>query len=50
LLMAAFINVPWLTLTVVGLTYLASIPFVALRYRHLQKDYQDHDDIGDLQV
>ncbi len=38
LMIAALVNLPWQTMTVLGLTYLASIPFAVLRARKLRKD------------
>lgn len=48
LVMAALIQAPWPTLTVMGALYMAHIPFAVRHFRKLQKINEDHEDIADL--
>ena len=48
LVMAALIQAPWPTLTVMGIFYMAHIPFAVRHFRKLQKLNEDHEDITDL--
>lgn len=50
LVMAALIQAPWPTLTILGLVYLAHIPFSVRHFRKLQKQNEDHEDMTDLAI
>ena len=50
LLLAALVNIPWPTLTVVGICYIASIPFSMAYYRILKKNHQEGEDDVGLQI
>lgn len=51
LLIAALVHVPWPTLTMIALAYIASIPFAVLRFRALKKEHQgDDEDPMDLEL
>ncbi len=41
LMIAALVNLPWQTMTALGLIYVASIPFAVLRARQLRKNMAD---------
>lgn len=47
LMIAALLNLPWQTMTALGATYLASIPFSIMRARKLRKNMADADDTED---
>lgn len=48
LLMAALIQAPWQTLSLLSLAYLAHIPFAFRHFRQLQKLNSDSEDVTDL--
>lgn len=48
LLIAALLHAPWLTLTIIGIAYLISLPLGVQKFRALQKEYGDDDDLTDL--
>ncbi len=48
LLIAAVIQAPWITLTIMGITYLISIPFAVLRFRKIVKDSKEEFDLKNL--
>jgi CDP-diacylglycerol--serine O-phosphatidyltransferase len=45
---ASLIHAPWQTLTVMGVCYLAHIPFAVRHFRKLQHQHEDHEDLTDL--
>lgn len=47
-LIAALIHAPWLTLAVISMGYLASIPFVYSNYRKNEKRHGSHEDFSSL--
>lgn len=49
-LIAALVHAPWITLTLAGICYLASIPFSVQSFRNLQKAHADDEDITDLAI
>lgn len=48
LFIAALVHAPWPTLTIAALFYMGSIPFAISRFRRLQKENADEEDITDL--
>ncbi|PZO88834.1 MAG: CDP-diacylglycerol--serine O-phosphatidyltransferase [Micavibrio aeruginosavorus] len=48
LVIAALVHAPWQTLTIAALAYLAAIPFAISKFRKLQKENGDGEDITDL--
>lgn len=48
LVMAALIQAPWPTLTVLGLCYMAHIPFAVRHFRKLQRLNEDNEDMTDI--
>ena len=48
LLIAALVHLPWITLTIAAIAYLTSIPFAIKKFRTLQKEHQDDENITDL--
>jgi phosphatidylserine synthase len=47
-LIACLVHLPWITMTIGALFYMASIPFAIKRFRELQKEYSDDEGIADL--
>ncbi len=50
LLIAALIQAPWQTLTVLSVAYLVHIPFAFRHFRKLQKLHADDEDVTDLAI
>lgn len=50
LLMAALIQAPWQTLTILSLAYLIHIPFAFRHFRKLQALHEDDEDIADIAI
>ncbi len=50
LIIAALVHAPWQTLTIVALAYLVSLPFAVKRFRKLQREHQDDEDLTDLAI
>lgn len=50
LLIAALVHAPWQTLTVAGFFYMISIPFAIQKFRKLQKEHADEEDMTDLAI
>ena len=50
LLLAALVNMPWPTLTVVGLVYMASIPFSIAYFRKQKRNHRDDEEEPGLQL
>ncbi len=48
LMIAALLHAPWLTLTILGTAYIVSLPFGVQKFRQLQKEHGDDDDLTDL--
>lgn len=48
LLIAALVHLPWPTLTMMGLAYMASIPVAIMRYRKVERSLLNDDDMADL--
>jgi hypothetical protein len=49
-LIAALVHLPWITLTITGIAYMISIPFAIQRFRKLQKENADDENIADLAI
>lgn len=49
LLIAALVTMPWLTLTVIAVAYIVSIPFSFVRFRKLEKDNHIDNVLDDMQ-
>lgn len=49
-LIAALVHAPWQTLTILALTYMASIPFAINHFRKLQKEHADDEQMSDLAI
>lgn len=50
LLIAALIQAPWQTLTILSLAYLTHIPFAFRHFRKLQAEHADDEDIADIAI
>lgn len=50
ILIAALVHLPWITLTIIGIAYMVSIPFAIQRFRKLQKENADDEHIADLAI
>lgn len=50
LMIAALVHAPWQTLTILGIAYMASIPFAIDHFRKLQKEHADEEDLTDLAI
>lgn len=50
LLIAALIQAPWQTLTILSLAYLIHIPFAFRHFRKLQAEHADDEDIADIAI
>ena len=50
LMIAALVHAPWQTLTILGIIYMASIPFAIDHFRKLQKEHADDEDLTDLAI
>lgn len=50
LMIAALVHAPWQTLTILGIAYMASIPFAIDHFRKLQKEHADDEDMADLAI
>ncbi len=50
LMIAALVHAPWQTLTILGIAYMASIPFAIDHFRKLQKEHADNEDLTDLAI
>ncbi len=50
LVLAALIQAPWETLTIMGLCYMAHIPFAVRHFRKLQRLNEDHEDMTDIAI
>ncbi len=50
LLIAALIQAPWQTLTVLSLAYMVHIPFAFRHFRRLQKDHADDEELADIAI
>ncbi len=50
LLIAALIQAPWQTLTILSLAYLSHIPFAFRHFRKLQKLHADDEDVTDIAI
>ncbi|PZQ47650.1 MAG: CDP-diacylglycerol O-phosphatidyltransferase [Micavibrio aeruginosavorus] len=50
LLIAALFHAPWQTLSIAALFYIAAIPFAVRKFRLLQKEYNDDEDLADLAI
>lgn len=50
LLIAALIQAPWQTLTIISLLYLVSIPLALRHFLKLKKAHEDEEDIADLAI
>ena len=50
LMIAALVHAPWQTLTILGIAYMASIPFAVDHFRKLQKENADNEDLTDLAI
>lgn len=50
LLIAALIQAPWQTLTILSLAYLVHIPFAFRHFRKLQAEHADDEDIADIAI
>ena len=48
LLIAALLQAPWQTLSVMALLYIASLPLAVRHFRKLQKQYADQEDLTDM--
>jgi len=48
LLLAALVHTPWLTLTILCVCYMATLPFAVRHFLSLQKQNQDEEDLADL--
>jgi len=50
LMIAALVHAPWPTLTIIGIAYIASVPFAIDKFRAMQKEYADDEDLTDLAI
>jgi CDP-diacylglycerol--serine O-phosphatidyltransferase len=50
LLIAALIQAPWQTLTVLSLAYMVHIPFAFRHFRRLQKEHADDEELADIAI
>lgn len=50
LLIAALVHAPWLTLTILAVIYISMIPFSIQKFRALQKEHADDEDMTDLAI
>lgn len=50
LMIAALVHAPWQTLTIMALLYMISIPFAVRKFRALQKEHADDEDMTDLAI
>jgi CDP-diacylglycerol---serine O-phosphatidyltransferase len=48
LLLAALVHTPWLTLTILCVCYMATLPFAVRHFQRLQKQNQDEEDLTNL--
>lgn len=49
-MIAALVHAPWQTLTVLGFAYMVCIPFAIQKFRKLQKEHADEEDMTDLAI
>ncbi len=49
-LIAALLHAPWQTLTIAAIMYMAAIPFAVQKFRELQKEHNEEEDIADLAI
>ena len=47
-LIACLFHLPWITLTILAVFYISSIPFAVKKFRALQKIHSDDEDLTDL--
>jgi CDP-diacylglycerol--serine O-phosphatidyltransferase len=50
LLIAALVHAPWQTLTIAAVAYMAAVPFAVMKFRKLQKEHDDVEDMTDLAI
>lgn len=50
LLIAALVHAPWQTLTILAVLYMTLIPFSIRKFRALQKEHADDEDLADLAI
>jgi CDP-diacylglycerol--serine O-phosphatidyltransferase len=50
LLIAALVHAPWQTLTVAAFFYMGAIPFAIQKFRKLQKEHHEEEDMTDLAI
>ena len=48
LIIAALIQAPWISLSIISLTYLTTIPFSIRHYKKLAKEHEEQIDLADL--
>ena len=50
LIIAALVHAPWQTLTILGVVYVACVPFAIQKFKALQKEHEDTEDMTDLAI
>ena len=49
-IIAGLVHAPWQTLTITAILYMISLPLAVQRFRKLQKEHQDEEDLTDLAI